>query len=72
MYGRRLSEVKPYSQTLRFCLVKAKLDAMFIPILAQVHHLDSGLYEAFFPEYISDAERRHSSKWHEGKSQNRN
>ena len=26
----------------------------------------------FFPEYLSDAERRHSSKWHEGKSQNRN
>ncbi len=41
-------------------------DAMFIPILAQVHHLDSGFYEGFFPEYLSDADRRHNSKWHQG------
>jgi hypothetical protein len=24
-----------------------------------------------YGEYFSDAERRHSSKWHEGKSKNR-
>lgn len=39
-------------------------DAMFIPILVQVHHLDSGFYEKFFPEYLNDADRRHVSLWH--------
>jgi hypothetical protein len=41
-------------------------DAMFIPILAQVHHLDNGFYEGFFPEYLSDADRMHGSEWHKG------
>ena len=43
-------------------------DAMFIPILAQVHHCDRGFYEGFFPEYLSDADRRHVSRWHAGSS----
>ncbi len=39
-------------------------NAMFIPILAQIHHLDSGFYEKFCPEYLEEADRSHMSKWH--------
>jgi hypothetical protein len=39
-------------------------DAMFIPILMQVHHLDIDFYDKFFPEYLTDAERDHMSMWH--------
>ncbi len=40
-------------------------NAMFIPILAQVHHLDGGFYEKFFPEYLSEEDRAHMRRWHE-------
>jgi len=39
-------------------------DAMFIPILGQVHHLDLGYYEKYFPEYLGDEERSHMQVWH--------
>jgi len=39
-------------------------DAMFIPILAQIHHLDIGFYEKFFPEYLDEADKAHMSQWH--------
>lgn len=39
-------------------------DAMFIPVLVQVHHLDLGFYERYLPEYLSEVERRHMELWH--------
>ncbi len=39
-------------------------DAMFIPILAQIHHLDTGFYEKFFPEYLDEIDKAHMSTWH--------
>jgi len=39
-------------------------DAMFIPILAQIHHLDIGFYEKFFPEYLDEIDKAHMSTWH--------
>ena len=39
-------------------------DAMFIPILAQIHHLATGFYERFFPEYLDETDRAHMSIWH--------
>jgi len=39
-------------------------DAMFIPILAQIHHLDTGFYEKFFPEYLDEVDKAHMSTWH--------
>ena len=39
-------------------------DAMFIPVLLQVHHLDMGFYDRFFPEYLSEEDRAHRSTWH--------
>lgn len=39
-------------------------DAMFIPILAQIHHLDTGFYEKFFPEYLDEMDKTHMSTWH--------
>ncbi len=39
-------------------------DAMFIPILAQIHHLDTGFYEKFFPEYLDQIDKAHMSTWH--------
>jgi hypothetical protein len=39
-------------------------NAMFIPILAQIHHLDMGFYEKFLPEYLSDTDRQHMQSWH--------
>jgi hypothetical protein len=44
-------------------------DAMFIPILVQVHHLDIGFYESFFPDYLNDTDRAHMSQWHSEHSQ---
>ncbi len=40
-------------------------DAMFIPILAQIHHLDHGFYETYFPEYLDDDDRAHMTLWHD-------
>ncbi len=40
--------------------------ALFIPILAQVHHLDGGFYDKFFPEYLSEQDRQHARLWHRG------
>jgi hypothetical protein len=39
-------------------------DALFIPILAQIHHLDGGFYGKFFPEYLSEDDRAHLRLWH--------
>lgn len=39
-------------------------DAMFIPILAQIHHLDIGFYEKFLPEYLDEADKTHMTRWH--------
>ena len=39
-------------------------DAMFIPMLFQVHHLDQQYYEKYFPEYVTPAERNHRANWH--------
>jgi hypothetical protein len=39
-------------------------NALFIPILAQVHHLDSGFYEKYFPEYLEESDRNHMAEWH--------
>lgn len=39
-------------------------DAMFIPILAQIHHLDIGFYEKFFPEYLDETDTSHMLQWH--------
>ena len=39
-------------------------DAMFIPVLAQIHHIDIGFYEEFFPEYLDEADRAHMLLWH--------
>jgi len=39
-------------------------DAMFIPILTQVHHLDIGFYEKFFPEYLDETDTSHMPQWH--------
>jgi len=39
-------------------------DAMFIPMLLQVHHLDQEYYEKHFPEYVTQAERDHRANWH--------
>jgi hypothetical protein len=39
-------------------------NAMFIPILAQIHHLDLGFYEKYFPEYLEEPDRAHMLIWH--------
>ena len=39
-------------------------DALFIPVLMQVHHLDLGFYDKFFPEYLDETDRAHMMIWH--------
>jgi len=39
-------------------------NALFIPILAQIHHLDIGFYKKYFPEYIGSEEKDHMTRWH--------
>jgi len=39
-------------------------DAMFIPILMQIHHLDIGFYDKFFPEHLDEMDRTHMQIWH--------
>ena len=48
-----------YGRLPKYC------DAMFIPLLVQVHHLDLGFYEKFFAEYLSDADHGHMEMWHQ-------
>jgi len=43
-------------------------DALFIPVLIQVHHLDLGFYDKFFPEYLDEMDRAHMQVWHPGLS----
>lgn len=45
-------------------------DAMYIPILAQIHHLDIGFYEKIFPAYLNKIDREHILMWHSGKLKN--
>jgi hypothetical protein len=40
-------------------------DALFIPLLVQVHHIDLGYYEKYFPEYLSSEDRNHMITWHD-------
>jgi hypothetical protein len=74
--GYRLPKPKTYEQiveiTQAYCryvyetygrLPKYR-DAMFIPILAQIHHLDIGYYDKYFPEYLDEADRAHMLLWH--------
>ena len=42
--------------------------AMFIPILAQIHHIDTGFYEKYLPEYLTKEDKDHMSIWHSGGS----
>jgi len=39
-------------------------DAMFVPILFQVHHLEQEFYERYFPGHLTEAERTHRTTWH--------
>ncbi len=39
-------------------------DALFIPVLMQVHHLDLGFYDKFFPEYLDEIDQAHMALWH--------
>ncbi|MBN1858757.1 hypothetical protein JW848_06085 [Candidatus Bipolaricaulota bacterium] len=39
-------------------------DAMFIPALFQIHHLEAPFYEKHFPEYVTPQERDHKMNWH--------
>lgn len=39
-------------------------NALFIPILMQVHHLDLGFYEKHFPDYLDEMDRAHMQIWH--------
>jgi hypothetical protein len=41
-------------------------DALFIPILVQIHHLDLGFYEKHFPEHLGEMDRAHMQVWHRG------
>ena len=42
-------------------------NAMHIPALLQVHHIDPGFYSTYFSDYSTDAERNHIKTWHEQK-----
>ncbi len=46
-------------------------DALFIPIVMQIHHLDLGFYDRFLPEYLDEMDRAHMLLWH-GTPANRN
>lgn len=39
-------------------------DAMFIPLLFQVHHIEMGFYDQYLPEHVTEAEREHRKRWH--------
>jgi hypothetical protein len=74
--GYNLPKLKIYSDivelTISYCTYVYEMygrlpkyhDAMFIPVLAQIHHLDLGFYEKFFPEYLDETDTSHMSHWH--------
>lgn len=39
-------------------------DAMHIPALIQVHHIDPGFYSKYFSDYSTEAEVQHNTLWH--------
>ncbi|MET9384812.1 hypothetical protein ABZY09_28020 [Streptomyces sp. NPDC002928] len=44
----------------------AHTDAIHVPgVWLQTHHLESEYYERFFRDGLTDAHRRHASRWHE-------
>lgn len=75
--GYRLSKPKMYDEIVditksfltylhqNYGRVPKYRDALFIPILVQVHHIDLGFYEKYFPEYLSNEDRNHMVRWHE-------
>ncbi|WP_455367998.1 nitroreductase family protein, partial [[Eubacterium] cellulosolvens] len=39
-------------------------NAMFLPALLQIHHIDLGYYRKYFPEYVTDNDKTHMQVWH--------
>ncbi len=39
-------------------------NAMFLPALLQIHHIDLGYYRKYFPEYVTDNDKTHMEIWH--------
>jgi len=67
VYGDIVNATKSFCSYIhkQYGRVPGREDAMFIPILAQIHHLDSGFYEKYFPEYLEENDREHMRLWHE-------
>jgi len=40
-------------------------NAMYFPALLQAHHIDLGYYTKYFPEYLTEADKRHMETWHQ-------
>lgn len=66
MYETIVEITKSYCSYVyeRYGRIPKYRDAMFIPILAQVHHIDTGFYEKFFPEYLDEMDKKHMLLWH--------
>ncbi|UCB44488.1 MAG: nitroreductase family protein [Spirochaetota bacterium] len=66
MYESIVEATKSYCRYIyvRYGRMPKYENAMFIPILAQIHHLDLDFYEQYFPEYLEEADRAHMLVWH--------
>ena len=74
--GYNLPKVKAYDDIVEIAKAYCKYlyetygripkysNAMYIPILMQIHHVDIGFYDKFFPEYLNEIDRAHMSIWH--------
>ena len=66
MYESIVEATKSYCRYIyeRYGRMPKYENAMFIPILAQIHHLDLDFYEQYFPEYLDEEDRAHMLIWH--------
>ena len=66
MYDEIVEATKSYCRYIyeTYGKIPKYQDAMFIPVLVQIHHLDIGFYEKFLPEYIDEMDKAHMFIWH--------
>ena len=66
MYDEIVEATKSYCRYIyeTYGKIPKYRDAMFIPVLVQIHHLDINFYEKFLPEYIDEMDKAHMFIWH--------
>jgi len=65
-YGEMVEAVKAYLNYVydNYGRLPKYGNAMFLPALFQVHHIDLDYYKKYFPEYVTKTDEKHMETWH--------